>query len=113
MELIDFEDGIEEMVESGDMDAETAADLISIEQDALDGDFELPQDAEIPATPIADHDNLALIGEKIEEVLYAAGHTTVESIRYATDEQLLSLNGIGPKRLSVLREVYGDHIEAI
>lgn len=52
------------------------------------------------ATPL---DSLPGVGREIADVLINAGYTTLEAVHTASDEALLAIAGIGPKRLKEIR----------
>ncbi|MBI4032801.1 hypothetical protein HY374_03800 [Candidatus Berkelbacteria bacterium] len=50
------------------------------------------------------NNDLPKIGKPAERALQRAGLTTLEQIARANDTELLSLHGVGPKALRILRE---------
>ncbi len=64
----------------------------------------LPSPAPVVAAPLelAGRD-----GGQVVELLRAAGYTTLEQIRAASDETLLAINGIGARRLADIRTAVG------
>lgn len=64
----------------------------------------LPSPAPVVASPLelAGRD-----GGQVAELLRAAGYTTLEQIRAASDESLLAINGIGARRLADIRTAVG------
>lgn len=49
---------------------------------------------------------------KLAKSLYAAGFVSKRMVQKATDESLLSIRGIGPKKLSEIRKAFGKSPEA-
>lgn len=50
-----------------------------------------------------DRDFSPAVGEDGDAALHEAGYDTKEDVRNASDEELLAVDGIGPKKLSQLR----------
>ena len=68
-----------------------------------------PSPAPVVAAPVAAAP-LELTGRdggQVVELLRAAGYTTLEQIRAASDESLLAINGIGARRLADIRTAVG------
>lgn len=53
--------------------------------------------------------NLLGLGERLNFHLRLNGYSTTDDIDHATDEQLLSVALIGPKRLGLIRERIAEH----
>ncbi len=75
-------------------------------------------DEPAPVTPVTAPDTGAVVVDnanwgrlaenlKLVRVLQDAGYRTPGMVQMATDEELLALDGIGPKSLAVVREVLG------
>lgn len=78
-----------------DLPDEAYTDL-KAREDALKGDQ--PDEAPAESTPSTAADPLAEFPE-----LHAAGYTSAESVRAATDDELLALDGVGPATLKKIR----------
>ncbi len=64
----------------------------------------LPSPAPVVAAPL---ELTGRDGGQVVELLRAAGYTTLEQIRAASDETLLAINGIGARRLADIRTAVG------
>ena len=63
--------------------------------------------ATTPVVAAGDHPFDTIVGQPIADKLMAAGYATPEAISAASDEQLLAIDGVGPKSVKALRDAYG------
>lgn len=54
------------------------------------------------------YDFSPILGERADDALHSEGYDTPEDVRGASDDELLEVDGIGPKTVAKLREEFGS-----